>query len=139
MSDHRWNYQEDDEHTGFTGNLAVLGVGGHEERRRRGGGGGKRKKGDGKREEEDWKEIRMADGQQDTTHRGSTSLVHPRTPFFWVAAAKFLTQRFVGSSQAMNAKIIRRRSIRFSTRALSIGKYTWSAYATPSYPRTNAS
>ena len=94
VSDHRWNYQKDGERTGFTGNLAGLGVGGHgeegeEEEGRR---GGKRKKGDGVREEVDWEEIRMADKQQDTTQRGSTSLVHPRTPFFWVAAAKFLTQ-----------------------------------------------
>ena len=42
VSDHRWSYQQDGEHTGFTGNLAVLGVGGHGERRRGRDGGGER-------------------------------------------------------------------------------------------------
>ena len=105
-------------------------------------GGGR---GAGRREEEEGKrgeggggceEIRMADGQQDTTQRGSTGLALPHTPFFWVAAVKFLTQRTAGSSQAGCAKIIRRRSIRFSTQALSIDKYTWFAYATSSYLHT---
>jgi hypothetical protein len=68
MSDHRWNDQGYDKHTGFTSNFVVLGIGGHEERRGRG-----RKEG-GRRETEkrktEFEEIRMADGQQDTTQRG---------------------------------------------------------------------
>ena len=47
VSDHRWNDQRGDKHTGFTGNLAVLGVGGHGERRRAGG----RKEEEGRRGE----------------------------------------------------------------------------------------
>ena len=52
-------------------------------------GGGR---GAGRREEEEGKrgeggggceEIRMADGQQDTTQRGSTGLALPHTPFFF--------------------------------------------------------
>jgi len=71
VSDHRWNDQEDDKHTGFTGDLAGLRVGGHEERRRGGKkGGGRRETGRGRR---GCKEIRMADGQQDTTQRGTAA------------------------------------------------------------------
>jgi len=59
VSDHRWNDQRDDKHTGFTGNLAVLGIGGHGERRRGGRGeGGRRETERGRRGCE---EIRMAD------------------------------------------------------------------------------
>ena len=56
----------DDKHTGFMGNLTVLGVGGHEERRRVGGRkeGGRRETGRGRTGCE---EIRVADRQQDTT------------------------------------------------------------------------
>lgn len=100
VSDHRWIDQEDDKHTGFTGNLAVLGIGGHGERRGRDGGGeeGRRGEGGGGCEE-----IRMADGQQDTTQRGPAAW-RTFAPF-WVAAAKFLTQRSTGSSQAGGAKL----------------------------------
>ena len=79
MSDHRWNDQRDDKHTGFTGDLTVLGVGGHGERRRGGGKeGGRRETGRGRTGCE---EIRMADNDK-TRHRGVN---HPDT---------FSTRRF---------------------------------------------
>jgi hypothetical protein len=72
----------DDNDTGFTGNLAGLGVGGHEERRRGGRKeGGRRETGGGRRRCE---EIRMADRQQDTTQRG---------PPAWRAVTRLLDRR----------------------------------------------
>ena len=67
VSDHRWNDQRDDKHTRFTGNLTVLGVGGHGEWRRGGRGeGGRRETGRGRKgcEELGWQT------DDKTRHRG---------------------------------------------------------------------